>query len=215
MFVAVEHHSDAGVTHNRLQALRRPAYVLARTITAGAARTFPGPAGVALFIRQLAEQCLLNNRPMEWVTPSGFPVSNLYLKSNIERVYLLSKFKEGGYRKSAFRVGNGYANQMDRDDMLKAAAPNYVHSLDSAHLAYTVNMCVALRGITDLVVVHDSYGCHAPHATELQNQIRIELAMMYMRDPLRILRDRNGTLPLPPYGNLDLTDVMNSEFSWH
>jgi hypothetical protein len=87
--------------------------------------------------------------------------------------------------------------------VLSAAAPNFVHSLDAAHLIKVVNAAVS-EGIMDILTVHDCFYCLAPQATRLHEIILEQLADMYRAsDPLADLRARNvsdGFL-VPPKGS--------------
>ena len=70
-----------------------------------------------------------------------------------------------------------------------AASPNFVHSLDAAHLIRVVNRANA-EGITNLLTVHDLYACLAPQAVRLGEIIRGELAELYATDHLYWLHQR-------------------------
>jgi DNA-directed RNA polymerase len=84
----------------------------------------------------------------------------------------------------------------------------------------TVNRCTSL-GMTDFCMIHDSYGTHAGNAAAMANALREEFVLMYSsHDVLRTFRDdlltqlEEGTElpPLPPKGNLDLAQVLDSPF---
>lgn len=49
--------------------------------------------------------------------------------------------------------------------------PNFIHSLDAAHLMLTINRCRQL-GIEDFVAVHDSFGTHACDVAKLGRALR-------------------------------------------
>jgi hypothetical protein len=82
-----------------------------------------------------------------------------------------------------------------------AAAPNFVHSLDAAHLVKVVNRAVS-EDIADILTVHDCYYGLAPQAERLHSIILDELGNLYLQhDPLGELRARNvsdpDVLPVP------------------
>ena len=114
-----------------------------------------------------------------------------------------------------FVVADGYLPDIAKEDAVRASAPNFVHSLDASHLIRTVNAAVD-ADITDLLTVHDSFACLAPHAERFGRIIRTQLGLMYLcYDPLRRLRDQNYVgedFPLPPYGKLDPLQVQDSAY---
>jgi DNA-directed RNA polymerase len=58
------------------------------------------------------------------------------------------------------------------------------------HLALTVNACVRAN-MADIMPVHDSYGCLAPRAEQLNSAVREQLVAMYeQHDPLTEIRER-------------------------
>jgi DNA-directed RNA polymerase len=88
-------------------------------------------------------------------------------------------------------------------------SPNFVHSLDSAHLCLTIN---AYQG--DILPIHDSFGTHPCDVPELHRAIRETFIQMYSKDVFKELFEYNGlpTDNLPQYGKLDLNVVLESEF---
>jgi len=121
----------------------------------------------------------------------------------------------GGVR-SRHTVADGAKPEMKRGKTLNAASPNFVHSLDAAHLMRTV-LTANREGIRDLLTVHDSAACLAPRAQRFGQIKRREFAMLYaVGDPLAALRNANvddpNLYPLPPRGNLDALGVQNAEY---
>jgi DNA-directed RNA polymerase len=113
------------------------------------------------------------------------------------------------------RVADGYEPGVLKDRSVDAAAPNFVHALDSAHLILVVNAAVR-EGITSFAAVHDSFGCLAPQATRLNQIIRAEMAKLYSsRDVLADLRAAAGSsLPLPERGTLNPWSVRDSTYAF-
>jgi DNA-directed RNA polymerase, mitochondrial len=97
---------------------------------------------------------------------------------------------------------------------MDGAVPNFVHSLDASHLIRVVN-AAAREDVTSVAVVHDSFGCLAPHARALYWVIREELALLYECDVLADLREAAGsTEPLPAKGSLDTSLLMKSKYAF-
>ena len=104
------------------------------------------------------------------------------------RLYLLGRSK-----RSVISVG--WKPEQRYDKARSSIAPNYIHSLDAAHLVLVANAC-ARRGIP-LVTVHDSYATLPPYADRLREILLEELRAMYATyEPL-----------VQPTGDLDLNEV--------
>jgi DNA-directed RNA polymerase len=71
-------------------------------------------------------------------------------------------------------------------------------------------------------MIHDSYGCHAGHASRLRDNLREAFVEQYSQPVLEQFRDelaeqlpeelRAELPPLPPMGTLDLEQVKSSEY---
>lgn len=143
---------------------------------------------------------------VSWVTPSGFLATQGYFEIEIHRIRTLL------HGEVKIRV----AQETDSPDATRHAsgmAPNFVHSMDAAHL-HLVAAKAAERGVTDLAMIHDDYGTHAANSEALFHIIREEFYTMYTEnDPLAQLCERYPFLAEPPAkGSLDLSEVLRSEF---
>jgi DNA-dependent RNA polymerase len=178
-----------------------------------------GPAGVMNYLRRVAKYCTDQGRFMEWTSPSGFPVANRYQKPNMITVNCMC----GGVR-VRHDIADGVTDEIRKKKVSDSASPNFVHSLDAAHLIKVVN-AAAGEGITNLLTVHDSFSCLAPQATRLHKIILDELSNLYINnDPLASLRSRNVSdpdiLPVPPKGTMvgwqNGENIGRTSFSpWH
>jgi len=173
----------------------------------------PAPAAVMQYIRDLAEYRADQKPPLplEWKNPTGFPIANRYFEPKTETVYLVRDKVEVRYR-----VADGAGPKIRKPKSLNSAAPNFVHSLDAAHLIRTVNAAVS-EDITEIITVHDSFACLAPQAKRFSQLIRIQLGLLYYcYDALANLRRHNapGFRAPPPRGNLDEIAVQNAEYCW-
>ena len=141
-----------------------------------------------------------------WTTPSGFPAAQSYYSVELHRI---NSRLHGPVK---IRV----LSEKDEPDVTRHAsglAPNFVHSLDAAHL-HRVTAKAKTRGIDSLAMIHDDYGTHAADAQALFHLIREEFVIMYNEhDPLEELRAKYPRLPVPPAkGSLDLNGVLKSDF---
>jgi DNA-directed RNA polymerase len=163
------------------------------------------------YICKLSAACIARGKHLHWVSPSGFPFSNIYQLSDVHDVRTV----DGG----RLEVADGVLEQMDDDRAIRAAAPNFVHSLDASHLIRSV-LAARESGITDILTVHDCFAVRAGDAARFLDILHRELFLMYVhQDWLGRLRAKNGIegLPPPEYGDLDLEgalDTLDNEYSF-
>jgi hypothetical protein len=186
---------------------------LARAIEIACEDKLKGPVDIMRYIRSLARYRLQQGKFLEWRTTTGFPFVNMYREPNVVTVDL----GFGGVR-AQYHVADGTLPKTMDKKMLNAASPNFIHSLDAAHLMLTV-LRANEDDIRDILTVHDSLACLAPHAQRFGKIIRTQLAMLYTAgDPLKALRDANvndpNLFPLPKRGNLNPIGVQFAEYAF-
>ncbi|ADD21661.1 DNA-dependent RNA polymerase [Caulobacter phage Cd1] len=141
---------------------------------------------------------------VRWVSPSGFPVVQLYAARQEHRIrtHLCG---------SAFLRLEVDTDIPDRNRHKNGVAPNFVHSCDAAHL-HLVAVAAAAEGM-DLALIHDDYGTHAADAARFYRIIREVFVAMYEGcDPLKEFAARYDMPPPPEMGTLNLRDVLNSAY---
>ncbi len=167
------------------------------------------------WLRKVASLAAKEGLPINWTTPSGFPVQQVYheLKSRQIDTQL-----SGRLIKLSLQEGN---HVIDIRRQANGISPNFVHSMDAA--ALHLYICEAVkRGIESFSLVHDSYGTLAAD-TEISAQcIRDVFVTMYQDDVLEKFRaelldllseKHTGKVPpIPPKGQLDLEAVKQSAF---
>lgn len=145
---------------------------------------------------------------IRWYAPTGFPVLQQYWEVNEHRI----NTKLCGNTKI---VCYSETDDPSRSKHRNGIAPNFVHSLDAAHMTLTT-VAAGRAGITSLAMIHDDYGTHAADAQAMYHIIRETFVQMYStHSPLGDLRNRYeayGLPPLPNQGNLDIREVLTSEF---
>jgi DNA-directed RNA polymerase len=182
------------------------AIFLAKAVGAACRDILPGPARIMKYIRALALHRYHDNEFLEWISPSGFPFVNMYHEPHCDHLDL-----SGGVW-GRYTVANGASRVRRKTKMLNTASPNFIHSLDAAHLIRTV-LEANRDGIHDILTVHDSFACLAPFARRFGQIIRREMAILHALDPLRSLSKANGDpLPLPQRGNIDPLGLQNAEY---
>ncbi len=92
-----------------------------------------------------------------------------------------------------------------------AISPNSVHNLDSLHLMLVIDACNF-----DIVSAHDSYGAHACNVNNMQKVIREKFKLIIDSKPLEHVLNQTGNLvPMIKQGNLDSSEILNSEFAFN
>lgn len=155
-------------------------------------------------------------RPVTWATPLGFPVQQRYFKTTGKRFFV---WFQGTRMRIQLRSDT---KSPDGRKQQSAVAPNFVHSMDAAHLQRVVNRMVSEGVTNDFAVIHDSFGVHAGDVDELHYVIRDEFIKLYTDDQLNIYRDyvvqclpaehKDDVEPTPEAGDLDLEEVRNADF---
>lgn len=151
--------------------------------------------------------------PVQWETPLGFGAVQHYVKNQVQRVRCC--LPGSGNSSLAFYDHDG--SKLDTIKSRNGIAPNFVHSLDAAHLMATV-LSLKDQGLEHFLGIHDSFAVHACHVDILQRTIREEFVRVHGGDPLVAFKEYNEarmgeTLPdLPERGDLELGEVLNSTY---
>jgi DNA-directed RNA polymerase len=143
---------------------------------------------------------------IQWMSPSGFPAAQSYFEETAHRIHT---HIAGGMK---IRI-NAETDVPSKSRHANGMAPNFVHSLDAAHLHLTASAARS-AGIDDLAMIHDDYGTHAANSQKLFEIIRQEFVSMYEGcDPLADLKARYPSIPEPPEpGSLEIREVLQSQF---
>jgi DNA-directed RNA polymerase len=183
---------------------------LARAIQAGLSSSLEGPNKGKKWLIEIAGIACENNKHLSWTTPSGFNVVHVYNKLGSRRS--LAKMFNSKELQFFYR-----SKDIDDRSVKQAISPNYIHSLDAAHM-FLVIFAVIHKGIRDLSMIHDSFGCHAPLIAELRKQTQKEFYKMHSENLLEKFRsDIQSKLgiqlpPAPVVGALNISDVLESEY---
>lgn len=169
------------------------------------------------WLQNAARAAAKQDLPVRWETPDGLPILQAYPKPKTKRLNLTF----GGQRLRLTVVEDEEGiGELDRTKQANGISPNWVHSMDASHMRCTVTRCWE-EGIRGFALVHDSYGTHAANAWALADFLREEFIAMYEgRDVLADFKaELEMQLPedkkleeLPPKGNLDLSQVLESDF---
>jgi DNA-directed RNA polymerase len=161
------------------------------------------------WLQDVAKLAGKEDTALVWTSPSGFRVYQRDLKSKVRRV----KSALDGVSNYNIRE---FTDQLDTQALKNGSAPNYIHSMDAAHLVLTV---LESNGIDSWQMIHDDFGCHACDIPELHRAIRIAFYKMYDGiDRLAAFADEIHTtldadLPdRPQMGTMRVKDVLDSEY---
>ena len=171
------------------------------------------PKDAMTWLQDAAKQFNKQGEAIVWCSPTGFPVVQKYLQINQYR----TRTKLGD-KIQYFRLTED-TDQVDDKRQINGISPNFVHSLDSAALHRTVNQCYERFGMTQFSMIHDSYGVLAPDVETMSGVLRNVYAGLFRGDLLEQfknqLEEQNSEVELPElpeYGNLDPSEVKESEF---
>lgn len=165
------------------------------------------------FLKNVSKEILVTNggHTITWETPNGFTVKQKITKTHTKAIKtpLGNTIKEKGY------IQNLVFQRTEDVNIRKhgtAIAPNLVHSLDACHLQETVNR---MSDTTSFAMIHDSFGCHAADAADLNRILREVFVEMYKDGDYiyKFLEQHNIEVDeVPEKGKLDLTLILSDEF---
>lgn len=153
-----------------------------------------------------------------WTTPMGLPIQQNYMEMEVKKV----KMRFLNVTKN-FYVPEITGN-IAKKKQTQGIAPNFIHSMDAAHLQLSINMCLD-KGIHHFSMIHDSYATSPAQADTLFHTVREAFVKMYTEnDVLMNFYEEMQTsiskecvdMPLPPKkGNLDINQVLDSLYVFH
>lgn len=171
--------------------------------------------GAMTWLRDVARIAADAGRSLEWTTPDGLVVRQAYRNTYAHRVQV---HWQGRKIKVTLSVTG---SALDGRGQANGIAPNFVHSLDGAHLR-AVARAAKSAGINSLAVIHDSFGTHAADTDTLVRLLRETFVAQYEPDVLGRFYDEvleqlppewaAEVPPPPPQGSLDLAALLHSSY---
>ena len=164
----------------------------------------PGPMRAMEYIEaEVAKAIKRGETTIQWVTPSGFVVTQKLMKKLFTDVKLqfLGRVK--------IRVAIGDSDVVDLNHHKNATAPNLIHSLDASLLHLSV-----LRFDAPIALIHDSVLCRATDMTSLSSVVRdVYMHLFAEHDYFKSWADQIGAETEPPMINtLDPESVIESTY---
>jgi len=181
-----------------------------------------GPLKTCKFLQKICSHELDNGRKeLTWTTPSGFPV---VYKANLQH-----ERKQRGTIRGIAGNKDGRIMHVVRVDVLSkdsgekvpcrrsfasGISPNFVHSMDAAHMHNTINV---FKGT--FAAVHDSFATHASDVPLLRDVTKMTFIAQYdVENFFDIIQDRvmlyqdTFEYPQPELGRLNIKGIMDSDY---
>jgi hypothetical protein len=178
--------------------------------------TCVGPLKTMKFIQKMTDHILSTGATCtSWTTPSGFPVlyevwrqKNITVRSTIRGIGQI-----GHSIKVPYITPEGDLIPCRRS-FASGCSPNFVHSMDAAHMAKVIQ---SFNG--DFGAIHDSFSTHACDVDKLLEHTKWQFAMIYNSENFftviedMLLDTREGyTLKQPELGTLDISEILSSDY---
>lgn len=159
-----------------------------------------------------------NPLPFMWSTPTGFVVQQSKYRMDRHSVQTMI---DGRMLKVEFLTDS---KVLDANKNAQSLSPNFIHSMDAAHLQITINKALNTGKDMSFCMIHDSFGVHAADMDVfLKDCIKPSFYEMYKDgdvlqkflnevSPLIPDKAKDKIPPLPQLGDLDVSEVLRSEF---
>ena len=164
----------------------------------------PGPMAAMKWIEsEVAKAIKRGDKEIQWVTPSGFVVTQKLNKKLFERVQLQLLGKVD------IRVATEDSDKVDLLHHKNATAPNLIHSLDASLLHLS-----ALRFDAPISLIHDSVLCRATDMSTLSRIVRETYMHLFAENSyLESWAEQIGAETKPPIiGDLAPESVIESTY---
>jgi DNA-directed RNA polymerase len=164
----------------------------------------PGPMKVMKWIEsEVAAAIDRGAKELEWVTPSGFVVTQKLMKKKVQEIELQL------LGRCQIRIAVEDGDKVDRSHHKNATAPNLIHSLDASLLHLS-----ALRFDAPISLIHDSVLCRATDMSVLSAIVRETYMHLFAEhDYLKTFAQHIGAETEPPMCNtLEPASVIESTY---
>lgn len=170
---------------------------------------FTGAHKIKSWLVKSARKITETNSPVSWITPLGLPVVQSYFKDPLNE-------SQNAVDESLKYMLNE-TEDVNRTRQASAFPPNFVHSLDSAHLMLTAEQ-MNIRGL-NMASVHDSYWTLPADVPTMNRLLREQFIALHSLPLLENLREsfvkRYPDISfdeVPPKGAFDLNKVLESTY---
>jgi DNA-directed RNA polymerase len=161
------------------------------------------------WLQEVASLLAKENIPIFWTTPVGFVVYQGKRRTKKRQVKTALQALTLNEEDPKQRIDTGKQKQ--------GLPPNFIHSLDAAHMMMTVISAHEEYGISSFAMIHDAYGVHACDWDNFSRLIRQKFIEIYSKDILKEFRNEVQKQALticlhhpPRKGDLDINEVLES-----
>ena len=164
----------------------------------------PGPMSVMKWIEsEVAAAIDRGAKELQWVTPSGFVVTQKLMKKKVQEIELQL------LGRCHIKIATEDGDKVDRSHHKNATAPNLIHSLDASLLHLS-----ALRFDAPISLIHDSVLCRATDMDSLSTIVRETYMHLFAEhDYLKTFAQHIGAETEPPMCNtLEPASVIESTY---
>lgn len=158
------------------------------------------------YLKDMVSLGLKYRIPIKWRSPSGLHIAPEYLVVNKEQIsYIVGKLHR-------FTHLSRIPNKIDKRKMINSIVPNFIHSLDAAHVNAVINS-MKDKGLP-ILTIHDCFGTHPNHIDMLNKVVREEFIKLYPdnKDYLEQFHD-NYTNLLQQQLNKNKNKLSNNKLS--
>lgn len=191
--------SDDGKVLYSMTSLATP---IAKALRKGVDETVPESAKMMKYLQKVVRKH--SGTCMRWVNPVGVPVVN-WAEGNVMKLIAIRSMGVTSIRMMS--KDNTYNTRIAANGIV----PNFVHSMDSAHL------CMTIRDADcDILPIHDSFATHPCDVPVMHKALRSTFIKMYndfkIEDFLQFNGIDLGEYEPPMQGNLELSCIADAQF---
>ena len=202
--------------HEKYGITKEDCLVFGKMLVKAIANVCPGPLKTMGYLQTLAGVAIAQGKDiLTWTTPSGFDVEyKCFYNKSCEtrgRISGYTKYHKDGQVKHR---GIVYIDFPDVRGFMCGISPNYIHSMDAAHMALVIN-----NWNGDFGAVHDSFSTHAPDVELLLGHTKREFIDMYsVPDYYKVIETQlvedmeDVTADRPVVGDLDIEEIEDSDY---
>lgn len=202
--------------HRKYKITKDDCDLLAKNLILAINDTCVGPLKTMKFLQKVTNFILESGDTcLQWTTPSGFPV--LY------EVWKQKNMTFRGTIKGLGQIGHSVKIPITtkegkqipcRRSFASGCSPNFVHSMDAAHMALVIKAFPGTFG-----AVHDSFSTHACDVDKLVEHTKWQFAMLYNvnnffdRIQYMLIENFKGySVKQPELGSLKVEEVISSDY---
>ena len=176
----------------------------------------PGPLKTMGYLQALAGVAIGQGKSiLEWTSPSGFDVKyECYYNKKCKTRGTIAGYDKYNKQCQVNHVAQVYTDFPDVRGFMCGISPNFIHSMDAAHMALVID-----KWNGDFGAVHDSFSTHAPDVELLLAHTKQEFIDMYDVDNFyttieeHLIEDMDDvTVDRPLLGDLNIQEIQDSDY---